>query len=107
MEPTGNITSVGIVPCVGRTLVLCKRCRAVLSKGYFGIGIQIGIHSYLVSEHPPKVCCGFESRPPLLFPDAASAKEASREVAEALVRVGGVENLHVLEIPGFGSPAVH
>ena len=87
--------------------IACAECHTLLKSGWFGIGMLIGAHRYLVAENPPLVCCGKEKPAVLLFENQAAAEKATAQILETIAADDSIVNLRLIEVVGFPPHTVH
>lgn len=85
----------------------CAKCRTIIAKGQFAVGVKIGEYRYVAGNNPPKTCCGEEKKVPLLFDNEPLAALAAQGVVETLKKDGNTSNLRLLQLAQFVSTAAH
>ena len=84
----------------------CKKCRTILMKGNFAIGITVRLEAKTVEDGPrfkrllgtpPRECCGETKTLIQTFTTLEEAEAEKDRVIQHIQGKGGVEGLHFLE----------
>lgn len=76
----------------------CEKCRTVLARGKYAVGLELRGEHLLVGEKPPRQCCGAEVLVAPVYQSMEAAEQAMAEVIQGLQAVGDTSELCTLRV---------